>query len=29
VASIQRWWRMLGRNSYPKAKRLLICADAE
>jgi hypothetical protein len=28
VASIQRWWRMLGRNSYPKAKRLLICADA-
>ena len=28
VASIQRWWRMLGRNRYPKAKRLLICADA-
>jgi Rhodopirellula transposase DDE domain len=28
VASIQRWWRMLGRNHYPKAKRLLICADA-
>jgi hypothetical protein len=28
VASIQRWWRMLGRKSYPKAKRLLICADA-
>ncbi|HEX8814380.1 MAG TPA: ISAzo13 family transposase [Terriglobales bacterium] len=28
VASIQRWWRMLGKKSYPKAKRLLICADA-
>jgi hypothetical protein len=28
VASIQRWWRMLGRNRYPQAKRLLICADA-
>ena len=28
VASIQRWWRMLGRNHYPKAKRLLICADS-
>ena len=28
AASIQRWWRMLGRKSYPRAKRLLICADA-
>ena len=28
VASIQRWWRMMGRKSYPRAKRLLICADA-
>src|SRR5260221_422067 len=28
VVSIQRWWRMLGSKSYPKAKRLLICADA-
>ena len=28
VASIKRWWRMLGRNYYPKAKRLLICADS-
>lgn len=28
VASIQRWWRMLGGQRYPKAKRLLICADA-
>ena len=28
VASIRRWWRMLGRRSYPQAKRLLVCADA-
>jgi transposase len=28
VASIRRWWRMLGRRSYPRAGRLLICADA-
>ncbi len=28
VASIRRWWQMLGRRAYPKAKRLLICADA-
>ncbi len=28
VESIRRWWRMLGRRSYPKAKRLLVCADA-
>jgi hypothetical protein len=28
VASIRRWWRMLGRRSYPRAQRLLICADA-
>jgi len=28
VESIRRWWRMLGRKSYPKAKRLLVCADA-
>jgi hypothetical protein len=28
VASIRRWWAMMGRNSYPEAKRLLICADA-
>jgi hypothetical protein len=28
VASIKRWWRMLGRKRYPKAKRLLICADS-
>jgi len=28
VASIRRWWRMLGRRTYPRARRLLICADA-
>jgi hypothetical protein len=28
VASIRRWWRLLGRTAYPAAKRLLICADA-
>ncbi len=28
VASIRRWWRMLGKRTYPSATRLLICADA-
>jgi Rhodopirellula transposase DDE domain len=28
VESIRRWWRLLGRESYPRAKRLLISADA-
>jgi hypothetical protein len=28
VDSIRRWWRLLGRKSYPQARRLLICADA-
>ncbi len=28
VESIRRWWRMLGSRAYPKAKRLLVCADA-
>ena len=28
VESLRRWWRMLGRTAYPKAKRLLVCADA-
>ncbi len=28
VASIRRWWRLLGRRAYPEATRLLICADA-
>ena len=28
VESIRRWWRILGKKSYPMAKRLLVCADA-
>ncbi len=28
VESIRRWWKLDGRNSYPTARRLLICADA-
>lgn len=28
VESIRRWWRILGRKAYPRAARLLICADA-
>jgi hypothetical protein len=28
VASIRRWWQLLGRKAYPQAGRLLICADA-
>lgn len=28
VESIRRWWRLLGRRAYPRARRLLICADA-
>ena len=28
VESIRRWWRLMGRPNYPKAKRLLITADA-
>ena len=28
VASIRAWWRAQGRKAYPKAKRLLITADA-
>lgn len=27
VESIRRWWLTLGRHTYPKARRLLICAD--
>ena len=27
VESIRRWWYRLGRKTYPKAKRLLMCAD--
>ena len=28
VESIRRWWRNDGRRVYPKAKRVLICADS-
>ena len=28
VESIRRWWRCMGRDSYPDAKRLLITADS-
>jgi hypothetical protein len=28
VESIRRWWRWMGRRSYPTAKRLLITADS-
>lgn len=28
VESIRRWWRSFGVRHYPKAKRLLICADS-
>ena len=28
VESIRRWWRLMGKRSYPAAQRLLVCADA-
>jgi hypothetical protein len=28
VSSIRAWWRTMGRKAYPKAKRILIVADA-
>jgi hypothetical protein len=28
VESIRRWWRWMGRRSYPQAQRLLITADS-
>ncbi len=28
VATIRRWWRRMGRRAYPRAKELLITADA-
>ena len=28
VASLRSWWRIEGAKTYPKARRLLICADA-
>jgi hypothetical protein len=27
VESIRRWWHQLGRQHYPRAKRMLVCAD--
>jgi hypothetical protein len=27
VESIRQWWRRVGRMQYPRARRLLICAD--
>ena len=28
VATLRRWWQQIGSLAYPKADRLLICADA-
>jgi hypothetical protein len=28
VATIERWWKKMGRQAYPQAKRLLITADS-
>ena len=28
IESIRRWWTMMGRPLYPKAKQLLVCADS-
>ena len=28
VESIRQWWRHMGRPRYPRARRLLICADS-
>ena len=28
VATLRRWWQQAGQALYPKADRLLICADA-
>jgi hypothetical protein len=28
VESIRRWWKLDGKQTYPEANRLLICADA-
>ena len=28
VATIRRWWQRMGRRRYPRARRLLITADA-
>jgi len=28
VETLRRWWNQVGRHSYPKSRRLLVCADA-
>ncbi len=28
VASVRRWWKLVGRRHYAKAKNLLVCADS-
>jgi hypothetical protein len=28
VATLRRWWQQVGKLAYPKASRLLVCADA-
>jgi Rhodopirellula transposase DDE domain len=28
VESLRRWWKLVGRQRYPHAQRLLLCADA-
>lgn len=28
VETLRRWWQTVGRPSYPRSRRLLICADA-
>jgi transposase len=28
VASIRRWWQSMGQEQYPRARRLLVCADS-
>jgi len=28
VETLRRWWRSVGSPAYPRARRLLICADA-
>ncbi len=27
IESLRRWWKLIGRRHYPKAKSLLLCAD--
>ncbi len=29
VSSIKKWWRYMGKKSYPNAAQILICADSE